>query len=89
MRAWRIVLQDSEGSRITWAAAAGRFLLGIGMLFLAVAGAWYLRTPGSPVARAGAALLLAPVVLDFAWVLVDRAGRSLLDLALGTRVLRL
>jgi uncharacterized RDD family membrane protein YckC len=88
MRAWRIVLQDSAGRGISWAAAAARFLLGIGMLFLAVTGAWYLRAPGSPLARAGAAALLAPVVLDFAWIAFGRDGRSLLDLALGTRVLR-
>jgi uncharacterized RDD family membrane protein YckC len=38
-------------------------------------------------ARVGAAVLLIPLILDFAWIAVDRAGRSLLDLALGTRVL--
>jgi uncharacterized RDD family membrane protein YckC len=87
MRAWRIVLQDSTGRTITWTAAAARFLLGIGLLFLAVTGTWYLCAPGSPLARVGAAVLLIPLILDFAWIAVDRAGRSLLDLALGTRVL--
>jgi uncharacterized RDD family membrane protein YckC len=87
MRAWRIALEDSTGGPITWAAAAGRFLLGIGMLFLALTGAWYLRAPASALARAGAAMLLAPAVLDFAWIVFDRDSRSLLDLALGTRVL--
>jgi uncharacterized RDD family membrane protein YckC len=32
-------------------------------------------------------MLLAPAVLDFAWIVFDRDSRSLLDLALGTRVL--
>jgi hypothetical protein len=51
-------------------------------------GAWYLRRPEDWLHSAGAALLLAPLVLNFAWIPFDRAGRSLQDLALRARVLR-
>ena len=88
MRAWRIALQDSGERRLGWPAAIARFLLGTGIAFLAVLGTWYLCHPDGWLRSAGAAALLMPLVLNFAWVPFDGAGRSLLDLAGGARVVR-
>jgi uncharacterized RDD family membrane protein YckC len=88
MKAWRLELQDSVGGRLGWAAAIARFLLGGGIGFLAVLGAWHLRRPEGWLHAAGAAALLAPLVVNFAWIPFDRAGRSLQDIAGAARVLR-
>lgn len=88
MRAWRIALQDTAERRLGWPAAIARFLLGSGIAFLAVLGTWYLWHPDGWLQSAGAAALLMPLVLNFAWVPFDGAGRSLLDLAGGARVVR-
>ncbi len=86
MRAWRLELQDAAGRRLGWPGAIARFLLGAGIAFLAVLGAWYLRHAEDWLQSAGAAALLAPLVLNFAWIPFDGAGRSLQDLAGGARV---
>jgi uncharacterized RDD family membrane protein YckC len=88
MRAWRLELQDAGGRKLGWPAAIERFLLGTGIAVLAALGAWYLRRPDNGLQSAGAAALLVPLVLNYAWVRVDRAGRSLQDLAGRARVLR-
>ena len=54
-------------------------VLGAGVV--GVTGAWYLARPASPVAHAGAAALLVPLVLNYAWTRFDAARRSLLDIA--------
>jgi uncharacterized RDD family membrane protein YckC len=89
MKAWRIQLGAAGGGRLRWGAAAFRFLLGTGMAFLAVLGAWYLRRPANAIAAAGAAVLLAPLVLNFAWIPLNAPRQSLQDLAGRARVLRL
>ncbi len=88
MRAWRIRLESAVGSRLGWGASLLRCLLGAGLAWLAGLGAWYLARPGGTPAHAAAIALLAPLVLNYAWVLVDGQGRSLLDLAARTRVCR-
>jgi uncharacterized RDD family membrane protein YckC len=88
MRAWRLRLETEPGGRIGWAAAAGRYLLGISLFWLACVGAWYAGEAASPLARAGAAALVAPLVLNFAWILFDRERRSLVDLAGRARMRR-
>ena len=89
MKAWRIQLVDSAGGKLGWTGALGRFLLGTGMTILAVFGAWQLRRPAGALAAAGAAALLLPLVVNFAWIPFDGAGRSLQDVATGARVRRL
>jgi len=88
MRAWRLELQDAGGRRLGWPAAMVRFLLGIAIALLAALGAWYLRRLDNGTQSAGAAALLAPLVLNFAWIPFDGGGRSLQDLACRARVLR-
>jgi hypothetical protein len=88
MKAWRIELRSTAGGRLGWPGAIGRFLLGAGIASLALAGAWYLRKPAGILPAAGAIALIAPLLVNFAWIPYEGAGRSLLDLAGGTRVVR-
>lgn len=88
LRAWRIRLETAAGGRIGWPAAAGRYLAGLALFWLACVGGWYLGHAASPLARAGAAALFVPLVLNFAWAAFDRDGRSLLDIAAKTRLRR-
>jgi uncharacterized RDD family membrane protein YckC len=87
MKAWRIRLETDDGRRLGWAGAMVRFVLGAAVAWIAVLGAWYVSHPGSLLAHAGAAAMLAPALLNFGWILIDPAGRSLQDVAGGTRVL--
>ena len=88
MRAWRIALRDAGERRLGWPGAVARFLLGTGIGFLAVLGAWYLRHSDGWLQSAGAAALLMPLVLNFAWIPFDASGRSLQDMVGGARVVR-
>lgn len=88
LRAWRLALRDGAGRNLGWPAAIGRFLFGGGAAILAVLGAWYLWSAEGWLQSAGAALLVAPLVLNYAWIPFDAAGRSLQDLAGNARVLR-
>ncbi len=88
MRAWRIALRGAGNERVTWPAALVRFLLGAGLGYLAVLGGWQLREAESGLPAIAAAALLAPLVLNFAWIRVDGSGRSLLDVIGGLSVVR-
>lgn len=89
MRAWRIRLETSDGKRLNWAASLVRFLLGTGLAWLASLGAWYFARPGAPPGDAGAAALVAPLLVNYAWILFDAEDRSLQDLAGGARMRRI
>ncbi len=88
LRAWRLRLETESGGRIGWLAAAGRYLLGLALFWLACVGAWYLSRGQSPLTVIGAIALIAPLVLNFSWVAFDLKRRSLIDLAARTRVRR-
>ncbi len=88
MRAWRIRLESAGGTRLNWAESLVRFLLGSGLAWLAALGAWYFSRPGFPAGRAGAAALVAPLLVNYAWVWFDAEGRSLQDLAGRVRMRR-
>ena len=88
LKAWRMRLVGETGGRIRWSGAVLRFLLGYGIALLAAIGAWYLTRPLRPLAGAGAALLVAPLVLNFVWIPFDSAGRSLVDIACRSRIVR-
>jgi uncharacterized RDD family membrane protein YckC len=88
MRAWRIRLETGGGDPVNWLDALVRCLLGAGLAWLALQGAWYLASPGTFPGYLAAAALIAPLVLNYAWVLVDAEGRSLQDLAGSARVRR-
>jgi uncharacterized RDD family membrane protein YckC len=89
LKAWRLKLETGTAERLGWRGAIERFLLGTGIAVLAITGLWYLRAPGSALAHAGAALLVAPAIANYGWMLADPARRSLLDIAGRTRVVRL
>jgi uncharacterized RDD family membrane protein YckC len=88
MRAWRIRLESAGARRLTWAKSLVRFLLGTGLAWLATLGAWYFAQPGFPAGDAGAAALVAPLLVNYAWILFDAEGRSLQDLAGRARMRR-
>ena len=88
LKAWRSRLETIEGGRLTWAGAAARFALGATMAWIAVLGAWYLSRPASGLAHAGAAAMLGVAVVNCGWMLFDATGRSLQDVACGTRIVR-
>jgi uncharacterized RDD family membrane protein YckC len=88
LRAWRIRLERRDGRRIGWAGAALRYLAGLVLAWLAIAGGWYLRRAGNALETAGAASLFAPLLANFAWIPFDRERRSLLDLAGRMRAVR-
>ena len=89
LKAWRMRLETDIGGRIGWTGAAARFLLGTGMAILAGIGLWNLQSPGSALHGAGAALLVAPLAANYLWIAFDPAGRSLLEIAGRTRILRI
>lgn len=89
LRAWRSRLQSADGGTVRWPAAALRFALGLALGLLAVAGAWLLAQPGFTAADAGALALLLPALANFAWIAIDREGRSLQDMAGRMRVVRI
>lgn len=88
MRAWHIELRSETGGSLRWPGAAVRFVLGACMSLLAMLGVFHLVRPASPLAAVGAAALLAPLVLNFAWTFVDPGKRSVQDIACGARFLR-
>jgi uncharacterized RDD family membrane protein YckC len=88
LKAWRSRLETIDGGRVTWARAAARFALGAAIAWISLLGAWYLSRPGSALGHAGAAAMLGAAVVNCGWTLFDAAGRSLQDVACGTRVVR-
>ena len=88
LKAWRLRLETRDGRRLGWAGAAVRFALGTAIVCVAALGAWYLSRPGSALRHAAAVAMLAPAVLNFAWIRLDPEGRSLQDLAGDLRVVR-
>ena len=88
MKAWRIRIETSDGHLLRWGEASVRFLLGAAIAWLALIGSWCLRRPESWLAIAGAVAMIAPAILNFAWIPVDAAGRSLQDFAGRLRVVR-
>lgn len=89
LKAWRMRLDTDIGGRLGWGGAVTRFLLGTGIVVLAGIGLWTLRTAHGALQSAGAALLVAPLVVNYGWVAFDPAKRSLLEVVGRTRVLRI
>ncbi len=88
MKAWRIRLEPADGRRLNWSDALVRFVLGAATAWMAMLGVRYLLEPGGPLRTAGAVAMLAPLVANFAWIPFDSAGRSLMDLAVRSCVVR-
>jgi uncharacterized RDD family membrane protein YckC len=86
MKAWRIRIESADGRPPNWADAIVRFTIGATLLFLALIGFWQLRVPGWSLADLAALLLLLPAPANLAWVMFDREGRSLQDIAGQLRV---
>ncbi len=89
MRAWGLRLETGIGGMPGWRDAVLRFATGMAATVIAGLGLWFLRRPGWPAGDAGAVLMLLPAILNFAWVVFDRLGRSLQDFAGRLRVVRI
>jgi uncharacterized RDD family membrane protein YckC len=88
MKAWRIRIETNDGRRLGWGEAIPRFVLGAAVAWMAVIGAWYLRMPEGPLAIAAAIAMIAPAILNFAWIPIATDGRSLQDFVGHLRVVR-
>ena len=88
MKAWRIRIETNDGRRLGWGEALLRFVLGAAVAWMAVIGAWYLRRPEGPLAIAAAIAMIAPALLNFAWIPIGAEGRSFQDYAGHLRVVR-
>jgi uncharacterized RDD family membrane protein YckC len=89
MRAWRIRLESSGGIKLNWVESLLRFVLGLGLAWLAALGAWYFSRPVLPPGHLGAAALVAPLLVNYAWIRFDAEGRSLQDVVLRARMRRI
>jgi len=89
MKAWGIRIETADGRRPGWGQAISRFLLGAAIAWMAVIGTWYLRSTQGALALATAVAMIAPALLNFAWIPIDPAGRSLQDFAGQFRVVRM
>jgi len=89
MKAWRIRLGTEDGRPVTWGNSLVRFTVGATLALMAVLGLWQLARPGWSITDLGAALLVAPAIVNMAWIAFDGTARSLQDLAGRLRVTRL
>ena len=81
-------LETLTGQRISWPSALVRFALGATLAWMAALGGWSLARPDGVAGSAVATAMIAPLVANFAWIPFEAAGRSLLDLASRSRVVR-
>jgi len=89
MMAWRIRLVAADDRAAGWPPAALRFILGLALAIAAEYGLRLAFEPGGTAQRLAAGFLLLPLLLNFAWIAIDARGRSLLDLACRTWILRI
>ncbi len=89
MLSWKIRIETCEGRRLDWPRVALRMLLGLALVVALAIGTWLLARGATPLARAGGALLLAPVALNWLWMFRGAGRRTLQDALSRTRVLRL
>lgn len=89
MMSWKIRIETCEGRRIGWRRVALRMTLGLALVAALAIGSWLLARGATPPARAGGGLLLAPVALNWLWMLRGPSRQTLQDALSRTRVLRL
>ncbi len=89
MVAWKLRLVDRDGRVPAWPAALRRFAVGLSLAVAAECGLRLAHDPGGAVWTVAAGLLLLPLAANFAWIPFDSGGRSLQDVACGTRLLRI
>ncbi len=72
MRAWRLRVQNDDGSAISWSQALLRFMSGVASMVLIGAGFYFMKSePNTPVYFLGIAAWVIFVV-SFLWILVDK-----------------
>jgi len=88
MMAWRIHLAAADDHAAGWPSATLRFTLGLALATTSEYGLRLAFRPGGSAQGLAAALLLLPLLLNFAWIAIDARGRSLQDLACRMRIQR-
>lgn len=89
MMAWKIRIERSDGVRLAWPAALGRFAFGLGLGLCTVTGLWLLRAVSGPGRQIVGALLLTPAIANYAWLLRDRPRGTLQDRCCRSRIVRI
>ena len=89
MMAWKIRLVDRGARAPGWPTAFSRFAFGFALAAAAECGLRLAYEPGGAVPGIAAGFLLLPLAANFAWIPIDSGGRTLQDLACGTRMLRI
>lgn len=89
MMSWKIRIEDRAGALIGWPRVTLRLLIGVVLVTSLSIGLWLLRGDEAPALTAAAAALLAPVFVNYLWMLRDASRRTLQDLLSGCRVVRI
>jgi uncharacterized RDD family membrane protein YckC len=88
MMSWKIRIETASGACLDWPRVALRLGLGLILVVALTIGLWLLRGDETPLATAGSVVLLAPVAINYLWMLRDPARRTLQDVLSGCRVVR-
>lgn len=89
MMSWKIRIETLQGLQLDWSRVALRLGLGLALVVMLAIGLWLLNRGTTFIARAGGGLLLAPVAVNYLWMLRGRGRHTLQDVLSRTRVLRL
>ncbi len=89
MMAWKIRIERSDGARLAWPAALGRFAFGLGLVLCTVTGLWLLRAASGAGMPIVGALLLAPAIANYAWLLRGRPRGTLQDRCCRSRIVHM
>ncbi len=89
MKAWNIRLETDDGKTPGWPAALVRFAFGLALASAVELGLRLAGEPGWSERDLAAGALLLPLAVNFAWIAFDVRGRTLQDLACGSRLVRL
>lgn len=88
MMSWKIRIEAQDGALIRWPRVTLRLAIGVLLVSSLSIGLWLLRGDEPPALTAAAAALLAPVAVNYLWMLRDASRRTLQDLLSGCRVVR-
>jgi uncharacterized RDD family membrane protein YckC len=89
MMSWKIRIETREGLRLAWSCVVVRLGLGLALVVALAIGLWLLDRGATPLAKSAGALLLAPVALNWLWMLRGTSRLTLQDALSRTRVMRL
>jgi uncharacterized RDD family membrane protein YckC len=89
MMSWKIRIEAGDGALLGWRRVTLRLVIGLALVVAASIGLWLLRGDQPTSFTAGAVALLAPVAVNYLWMLRDASRRTLQDQLSGCRVVRI